>query len=107
MNLDNWLKILSALWDSGILTGVAVYVWSRLKISKKADRTSMLYHFADQAVYHASQFNEATTNEARKSAAMDMVSESLQRNKWAKRFTTAQISAAIEMAVNKMNGGIK
>lgn len=106
MNLDNWLKILSALWDSGILTGIAVFIWSKIRLNKKVDRTSMLYHFADQAVYHASQMSEAT-NEAKKHEAIDMVAESLKRNHWAWRFNEKQISAAIEMAVNKMNGGIK
>lgn len=104
MNLDNWLKILSALWDSGILTGIAVFIWSKIRLNKKVDRTSMLYHFADQAVYHASKLNEAT-NEEKKTEAINMVVESLERNKWAKRFNEAQISAAIEMAVNKMNNG--
>lgn len=98
--MENFIKILTALWDSGIITAVAYFAIKLLKAHTKNKNIAMFTSWAEQAVHYA-EYTYKTGSEKR-SAAYDFIVERIHRNKLAGKFSTKQIYGAIEKAVAEL-----
>lgn len=91
-----WFPIVRATWK---------LIEAKVEANKglaKNENVKLFMGWADQAV---AQMAKATdyTNPQKKAAAVNYVTERLQDNKLTNKFSDEQISAIIEMAVNKLN----
>lgn len=92
------LEILAALWDSGIITVVALFTIKLLKSHTKNKNIAMFTSWAEQAVHYA-EVNYKTGPE-KKHAAYEFIAKRIKVNKLVGRFSTDQIYGAIEKAVS-------
>ena len=98
--MNDLIKILTALWDSGIITVVAYFGIKLLKAHTKNKNIAMFTSWAEQAVHYA-EYTYKTGPEKR-SAAYDFIAERIHQNKLGGKFSTKQIYGAIEKAVTEL-----
>lgn len=98
--MNDLIKILTALWDSGIITAVAYFGIKLLKAHTKNKNIAMFTYWAEQAVNYA-EYTYKTGPEKR-SAAYDFIAERIHQNKLGGKFSTKQIYGAIEKAVTEL-----
>lgn len=98
--MNDLIKILTALWDSGIITAVAYFSIKLLKAHTKNKNIAMFTSWAEQAVNYA-EYTYKTGPEKR-SAAYEFIAERIRQNKLGGKFSTKQIYGAIEKAVTEL-----
>lgn len=95
--MTHMINVLTALWDSGIITAVAYFAIKLLKAHTKNKNITMFMMWAEQAVNYA----EATykTGPEKKNAAYNFIVKRLRANHLIGKFSTEQVYGAIEKAV--------
>lgn len=107
--MDNMLKIINSLWQSGILTTVAIFVirWMLAHTEdvisgKRAKNIKLVETWALQAVQFADR--NANANFDKKNVATHYLADQLHANKLVKRFSENEIDTMIEIAVKEIRG---
>lgn len=98
--MNDLIKILTALWDSGIITAVAYFGIKLLKAHTKNKNIAMFTSWAEQAVNYA-EYTYKTGPEKR-SAAYEFIADRIHQNKLGGKFSSKQIYGAIEKAVTEL-----
>lgn len=98
--MNDLIKMLTALWDSGIITAVAYFGIKLLKAHTKNKNIAMFTSWAEQAVNYA-EYTYKTGPEKR-SAAYEFIAERIHQNKLGGKFSSKQIYGAIEKAVTEL-----
>lgn len=98
--MENFIKILTTLWDSGIITAVAYFAIKLLKAHTKNKNIAMFTSWAEQAVHYA----EVTykTGSEKKNAAYNFIVKRIRANNLIGKFSTEQVYGAIEKAVAEL-----
>lgn len=98
--MNDLIKILTALWDSGVITAVAYFGIKLLKAHTKNKNIAMFTSWAEQAVNYA-EYTYKTGPEKR-SAAYEFIADRIHQNKLGGKFSSKQIYGAIEKAVTEL-----
>ncbi len=98
--MNDVIKVLSALWDSGIITAVAYFGIKLLKAHTKNKNIAMFTVWAEQAVNYA-EYTYKTGPEKR-NAAYNFIVKRLRANNLIGKFSTEQVYGAIEKAVAEL-----
>lgn len=98
--MTDFIKVLSALWDSGIITAVAYFGIKLLKAHTKNKNIAMFTSWAEQAVHYA-EYTYKTGPEKR-DAAYRFIVKRLRANNLIGKFSTEQVYGAIEKAVSEL-----
>lgn len=98
--MNDLIKILTALWDSGIITAVAYFGIKLLKAHTKNKNIAMFTSWAEQAVNYA-EYTYKTGPEKR-SAAYEFIADRIHQNRLGGKFSSKQIYGAIEKAVTEL-----
>ena len=103
--MDNALKIINALWQSGVLTTLAIFVIKFMSSHTKTKNLKLAEIWALQAVQFADK--KANVSADKKEVATHYLGQQLHSNKLAKKFSENEIDAMLEVAVKVMqkNGG--
>ncbi|SES23219.1 phage holin [Streptococcus gallolyticus] len=98
--MNDVIRILTALWDSGIITAVAYFGIKLLKAHTKNKNIAMFTSWAEQAVHYA----EVTykTGPEKKNAAYNFIVKRIRANNLIGKFSTEQVYGAIEKAVAEL-----
>jgi len=102
--MEQLIKILTALFDSGLLTAVAIFGIKYLISITKNKNILMFEKWALQAVTFAEE--SGMNNPQKKLIATDFLTDRLNKNKLNYKFSSDQVSAAIELALKEMKGSI-
>lgn len=98
--MNDVIKVLSALWDSGIITAVAYFGIKLLKAHTKNKNIAMFTVWAERAVNYA-EYTYKTGPEKR-NAAYNFIVKRLRANNLIGKFSTEQVYGAIEKAVTEL-----
>jgi len=101
--MDNFLKVFTFLWTTGLLSAVVLFVIKLLKAHTKNQNLLMFYTWAQQAV-HWAEVN-CYCGEDKKLEASNFIATRLRANKLLSHFSDEQIEAVIEWAVAEMKKG--
>ncbi|MDR3241349.1 MAG: phage holin [Lactobacillaceae bacterium] len=100
--MDQLIKILVALFDSGLLGAVTVFGVKYLISITKNKNILMFEKWALQAVTLADK--TTLENPEKKDLATNFLTERLNANKLNYKFSEDQVSAAIELALKELKG---
>ncbi|QIL50558.1 phage holin [Weissella coleopterorum] len=101
--MDEVIKLVAALWDTGILSAVTFFVAKYIGAHTKDKNLQLMSKWALQVVQYAETYAQVG-GEQKKRTALMFLTNRLNANKLGYKFSTQQIDAAIELAVKELKG---